>query len=191
MRVKTTFLSRIATTASCSFALLLLLVPCATRAEAQTATAGEDEIRAAMVLHLMLFVDWPASKMDSAHPQFVVCVLGADPIRPVLESVFRDKIVASKPVVVERHSANDKLDGCHVLYVGFNARKDFLRQVPALQQSSVLTISERSNTMDAGQVIGFPIEEEHVKIEVNLQSAQLSKLTISSRLLHLATLVGK
>ncbi|MGI4830581.1 MAG: YfiR family protein [Janthinobacterium lividum] len=158
-------------------------------ADAQTTAVSEDDLRAAMVQHLTSFVDWPPAKLDATHLQFTVCLLGADPIRSALEAAFRNHTVSSKPVVVQRLSTTDKVDGCHVLYVGGAGRKDLLRLLPALQQASVLTVSERGDAQ--GQVIGLPADDDHVVIQVDLHAAQASRLVISSRLLHLATLVNK
>ncbi len=143
-----------------------------------------------MVQHLTSFVDWPPAKLDATHSQFTVCLLGAaDPVRSALEVAFRNHTVLSKPVVVQRLTAVDRVDACHLLYVGAGGRKEFLHLLPALQQASVLTVSERGDGQ--GQVIGLPADDDHVAIQVDLRAAQASHLTISSRLLHLATLVNK
>ena len=167
------------------FLLCGLLLP--VLASGQSAT--EDDLRAAMVSHLPLFVEWPAAKTDAAHPQFHVCLLGADPIAPVLEAAFHNASVLSAPVVFSRLNATDKLDMCHLLYIGTNARGSLAKLVPQLAQASVLTVSERSVDSAAGEVIGLPIEDNHIRIEVNLAAAQYSKLVVSSKLLHLATIV--
>lgn len=168
-----------------SLLAVLGLIPAA----AQTTAVSEEDLRAAMVQHLTSFVDWPPAKLDVAHPQFTVCLLSADSMRPALELVFQNHTVASKPVVVQRLTATDKPENCHLLYIGAGGRKEFLRLLPALQQASVLTVSERGEAQ--GQVIGLPAEDDHVVIQVDLHAAQASRLTISSRLLHLATLVNK
>lgn len=142
-----------------------------------------------MVQHLTSFVDWPPPKLDAAHPDFIVCLLGADAVRPALEGAFRNRTVLSKPVVVQRLTATDKVDACHLLYIGGGGRKEFLRLIPALEQASVLTVSERGDA--GGQIIGLPAADDHIVIQVDLHAAGASRLTISSRLLHLATLVNK
>ncbi len=174
------------------FVLVLLpLVGSSRRMRAESTFASEDDIRAAMVQHLTMFVDWPPWKMDAAHQQFNVCLLGTDSIGPALENVFRNKMVNSKPVIVQRVETGAKLDGCHLLYLGSGLKRDFQRSLPALEQAAVLTVSERSGADVPGQIVGFPAQYDHVRIEVNLHAAQRSNLTISSKLLRLATLVGQ
>lgn len=158
---------------------------------AQTSSATEDDIRAAMVSHLPLFVNWPPGKTDVASPQFHVCLLGADPIAPVLEAAFHKAAVSDMPVVFSHVNVSDKLDKCHLLYIGAGARGNFAKLIPALQQMSVLTVSEQPIENVSGEVIGLPLEENHVRVEVNLAVAQSSRLSISSRLLHLASVVKR
>ncbi len=177
----------------CSRSALLLLcsliLPVLSRA--QTSSATEDDVRAAMVSHLPLFVEWPAAKTDAAHPQFRVCLLGADPIAPALEAAFHNAATLPMPVVFSRVSLSDHLDSCYLLYIGTGTRGNLYKVIADLAQASVLTVSERPIDAAAGEVIGLPLEENHVRIEVNLAAAQNGKLTISSRLLSLATAVRR
>jgi hypothetical protein len=154
---------------------------------AQGTSADEYEIRAAMLFNLTKFIEWPTWKMDGAHPDFQVCMLGADPLGSELETMLQRKIVRGKPVVL-RHLANlESVESCHILYVGAGERKTAARASAELAKRAILTISERSNLESPGQVIGLPTSEEHVHIDVNLGGAQKSGLTVSSKLLHLAT----
>lgn len=172
-------------------AVLLALLGGVDSLAADTVSASAEEVRAAMVQHLTLFVGWPPWKMDAGHPQFYVCLLGDDAIGPSLENAFRNKAVDSKPVVVQHIEATGKLDACHVLYLGAGSKKQFQRELPALEQAAVLTVSELPVKDVPGQVVGFPAQSDHVRIEINLRAAQRSNLTISSKLLHLAILVGQ
>lgn len=144
-----------------------------------------------MVLHLPLFVEWPAAKLDPAHPHLNICLLGADPIEPYLEGALRSSGSQVMSVAIVHVSASDKLDQCHVLYIGASSRGNFTRLAAVLQQSSVLTVSERPLTSVSGEVVGLPVEDSHVRIEVDLSVASNSKLTVSSRLLQLASQVKR
>ncbi len=155
----------------------------------QSATASEDDLRAAMVSHLPLFVEWPATRLDALHPQLHICLLGADPIAPVLEAAFRNASTSTTPTRFSHVSLSDKLDDCHLLYVGAGTRVNVSRLLPTLTAASVLVVSERPIDILKGEIIGLPLEDNHVRIEVNLAAVQSGKLTISSKLLRLAAVV--
>lgn len=171
----------------CAPSILLLFSPML-RMQAQGTSASEDSIRAALVQRLTLFVEWPAWKMDASHPQFNVCLIGSDPIGPALSEAFRDKSVLQKNVVFTHVQRLDQALDCHLLYVGSNATREVQRDSETLERAAVLTVSGRVDAARQGEIIGLPRDESHVRIEVNLKAAAVSKLVISSRLLRLAVI---
>ncbi len=153
---------------------------------AQTTTADEYDIRAAMLFNLTKFIEWPATKFDGTHPVFYICVLGSDPLNVELDLLLPGKAVDGKPIVVRHLSSLDTANTCHVLYVAASQRNNVVRASAELAKNSVLTVSEKTNADNPEQVVGLPNVEDHVRIHINLSAAQRSSLTVSSRLLHLA-----
>lgn len=153
----------------------------------QGTSANEYDIRAAMLFNLTQFIDWPAWKLDSSHPQFLICIAGQDPIGPKIDHYLTDKIVGTKPVLVRHLSMLENANSCHMLYVSEGERKRLQQMEPELIKSAVLTISERANAISPDQIVGLPITDEHVHIDINLGTAQRAGLTVSSKLLRLAT----
>lgn len=113
---------------------LALFLSAGELAQGQSSAVSEDAIRAALVQHLTLFVEWPAWKMDASHVQFNVCLIGSDPIGPALSEAFRGKPVLQKAVVVIHLQAADKVQDCHLLYVGANARREIQHSLAGLEQ---------------------------------------------------------
>ena len=172
------------------WSLLIVLVMlawlcCGSAVSAQHA-ADESSIRAAMVVNMARFIDWPAWKSDAEHPQFIICILGADPIEHYSASL-EHQTSESRPVVVRHLTANEPVNSCHVLYIGLADRKLLSRIEPELTKNAVLAVSARSNAITGNQVVGLPAVDDHIHIEINLSVAQRSNLQISSRLLRLAT----
>ena len=58
--------------------------------------------------------------------------------------------------------------------------------VASVQQSSVLTVGESEHFAQEGGMIGFVLEDNKIRFEINLEAAQKANLKISSRLLALA-----
>lgn len=169
-----------------SFALLCGTTPCL---RGQSVSADEYEIRAAMLFNLTRFIEWPAAKLDPTHPEFVICVLGSDPLGVSLDNLARNKSVGSKPIAVRHLSSVAGAHECHILYVsaGGDKLKTYARASGELAKAGVLSVSARANADSPDQVIGLPTVEQRVHIDVNLGAAERSGLTISSKLLHLAT----
>lgn len=154
---------------------------------AQTTSADEYEIRAAMLINLTKFIDWPAWKIDSQHPQLLVCVLGSDSIGSIAERYAQHQRVEGKPLQVRHISSVEAAMSCNLLYVGVGEQRHVDPVAAELAKRGVVTVSESSNATTPNQVIGLPTLNDHVHIDINLDAAQKTGLTISSKLLRLAT----
>lgn len=151
------------------------------------ASADEAAIRAAMVLNIARFTEWPPAKMDADHPQMIICILGTDPIDAYADKLLDHQVIQDKPTLVRRLKPSDSVESCHVLYTSVADRKWTPRSQDEIERGAVLSISELSNNFNTAQVVGLPASGDHIHIEINLRSAARSKLHISSRILRLAT----
>jgi hypothetical protein len=158
---------------------------CATAAYAQAENADQEQIRAAMLFNLTRFVDWPASRLGDPQKPFLACYLGDSAFGPALNTAFRGKQVVGRPVSILNVSTSAQAEQCHLLYVPSSERKSFRVFSASLSRASVLTVSERQ-LGDFGVIIGLPLIDNHIQIQVDLQLAQASSLTISSKLLRIA-----
>lgn len=171
-------------------ALLLsaqLLAPKA--AAAQGDSAGEYEIKAAMLYNVMQFVEWPSSAYTDANSPSVLCVLGWDPFGNSLTSLVSDKVLDGRHVEI-RHVANsEQIRACHVLYISSSERKHLAQILSNLSDATVLTVGEMSHFAERGGMIQFALEEKQVHFDINADAASRSGLKISARLLALARIV--
>ncbi len=154
--------------------------------QAQSGSADEYSIRAAMLFNLTKFIDWPAWKMDPSHPQFVVCILGHDPIEPYAERYLQHQSVMAKPVQLRMLRDLSDAAGCHILYVSAGGKRSFESAAAELTKAGVLSVSERSVSRSSAQIVGLPLDSDHVQIDVNLGAAESAGFAVSSKLLRLA-----
>lgn len=171
-------------------ALWLLLswtgwISCAMPASAQSENADQEQIRAAMLFNLTRFIDWPPNRISDLQKPFQVCYLGDVAFGASLSTAFRGKQINGHAVAVANISTPAQAEQCHLLYVPSSERKTFRTLSPNLSRASVLTISERQ-LGDPGVMIGLPLIDNHIQIQVDLHLAQSSSLTISSKLLRIA-----
>ena len=152
-------------------------------------SAGEYELKAAMLYNLTRFVEWPAAAYLDAQAPTVLCILGRDPFGDSLKSLASSPSFGGRQVEI-RHVASDKgARGCHVIYISTSERKSVTQILATLKGSSALTVGEMAQFAARGGMIQFSLEEKQVRFEVNLEAAAESDLKISSRLLVLARVV--
>jgi hypothetical protein len=158
---------------------------------AQATMPDEYEVRAAIVLNLAKFVTWPQGKAANPHAPFVVGLLGYDQQGAALEKFLGGRSVEGRPVAVRRLTRGDRTDDCFLIYVASPERKHYEDLEAQMAKDGVLTVSDDERFVLNGGVVGLPVAGDHIEIQINLAQAQRSGLTISSRLLHLATVVSQ
>jgi uncharacterized protein DUF4154 len=158
-------------------------------ADAQADSAGEYEVKAAVLYNLMRFVEWPPSAYPDPQTPTVLCVLGRDPFGDALSSIVPKQASSGRPVVIRHPRDGKQAAGCHVLYIGSSERKLIVQILSDLKGSSVLTVGEMSKFAAHGGMIEFGLEDKQVRFDINLDAATRAGVTISSRLLVLARIV--
>lgn len=152
-------------------------------------SAGEYELKAAMLYNLTRFVEWPPAAYADAQAPTVLCILGRDPFGDSLTSIASNQTGGGRPVQIRRIPNNKEIKGCHVAYISSSERKNIAQILAGLKGASVLTVGEMAQFAVRGGMIQFSLEEKQVRFEVNLEAASESDLKISSRLLVLARVV--
>lgn len=152
-------------------------------------SAGEYELKAAMLFNLTRFVEWPAAAYADAQAPTVLCILGRDPFGDSLTSIAASQGGGGRTVQIRRIFNGKEVRGCHVVYISSSERKNIAQILTTLKGTSVLTVGEMAQFAARGGMIQFSLEEKQVRFEVNLEAAADSNLKISSRLLVLARVV--
>lgn len=143
---------------------------------------GEYEVKAALVYNFLKFVDWPAKEAGSG---IRVCVLGdLSRARPL--AGLDDQVVAGRSITVARAELND-VHGCDVLFLLKGEERRIARVLAAVRGGNTLTIGEADGLGRKGVMINFLIERSRVRFEINADAARDAGITISSKLMKLAT----
>ena len=154
----------------------------------ESAWAQEEELRvkAAFLYKFVGYIDWPSASFARPDTPVTIAVVGAEPLAGELAQAVAGRTVNDRPVTVRRLKPGEPLDGVHVLFVGKaeNARLPQLAQ--AAQARSILTVTETDGALAQGSVINFVLAERRVRFEIALDSAEKSRLKLSSRLLAVA-----
>jgi hypothetical protein len=169
-------------------AIILLVATVSAVARAQEGLSDEYEIRAAMIVNLTHFIQWPGWKMTAEHHAFEVCELGSDPVTASLEKQFSGKAVFDKPVWVRHLGKDETPDSCHLLYVSESERKRFVAIAPSLNKQAVLSVGAQDWLLASGGAISMPMIDDRVRIQIQITSVQQGGWVVSSKLLSLATI---
>jgi hypothetical protein len=174
------------------FALFAMLLAVAVDVRAQNlgSESSEHVIKAGYVYNFAKLVEWPAWAAPKGQP-LVIGVLGSDDFATVLSRIVDGKKIDDRVFMVKRLKSKDALKdcGCRMLFVAASelARMDEIVQFQ--NSASVLTIAESPDFARRGGIIALTLEDSRFRFAVNVDAAAQASLTISSRLLTLATIV--
>lgn len=166
--------------------LLLGAGPAALRAQAPP----EYQVKAVFLLNFAQFVEWPPEAYAGADAPLVIGVLGADPFGDTLEETVRGERAHGHPLVVQRFRRAQDVRECHILFIAPSENGRLEPALAALPARHVLTVGDGDDFAPRGGTIGFRTAQNKIRLRINLAAAKAADLTISSKLLRAAELVG-
>lgn len=165
-----------------ALALCLLLTWLPAGSQAEEAQATEFRVKAAFLYNFARFVTW----QQASAGQFTLCILGRDPIDQYTHTLL-NKSVQGLSLRVLHPELPAAASECQIVYIGKAYAHRLHEVMPALQGKPVLTVSDIGGFTASGGMIGFLVINNRVRFEINTAAAENAGLTISSKLLTLAT----
>lgn len=157
---------------------------------AATAATKEYQLKAGFLYNFARFIEWPTNAFSNEDSPIVIGVFGNDPFASDLDEIVRDEKVNNHPLVVQRYQQIEDIKICHILFVSQSEVKRFDRILGSLKNRSVLTVGDTDGFAKRGGVIRLVTKNNKIRFRINLEAAKAANLTISSKLLRSAEIVG-
>lgn len=173
------------------FMAILVLLGLASSAPAQQAVK-RDELKAAFVFQFANYVQWPESSFKDAESPIVIGIVGNDAMVKTLTTSVRGKTVGARGINVVDVSTKEAAESCHILFTQYSDERDEKRVDEYLSYTRtkpILTVSDDDNFTEEGGIIRLFEKDNKLRFEINVDEAERSGLTISSKLLGLAQIV--
>ena len=163
---------------------LVLLVSGLLAMGAPTASVqfDEDAVKAAAIVNVARFVEWPGLRAGQA---FVIAVVADDAFADRLADQVRDRRLLNHPVSVRRLGASDSFCDCQLLFVAGGEDHRAAALLEATRDVHVLTIGETAAFLREGGTVRLFRDGDRLRLQVNTRSADRAGLRISSRLLRI------
>jgi YfiR/HmsC-like len=173
------------------FVFFVLAAPLAfaPRAFAEAPAVSEYDVKAAFLFNFAKFVEWPPPAFADDREPIVIAVLGTDPFGAALDRALAGKTIRGRSIVVRRFPTVDRIEACHVLFVSRSESQRFSEILARLGRSPVLTVGDDDHFAEAGGMMSFVVERNHVRFDVGLRAAREAGLNLSSELLKVARVV--
>lgn len=165
-----------------------LLLPAGAPVRAQD-TALASAVKAAYIPKFVPFVAWPGEALYDPAGAVSICVVGADPFGDLLDRVIAGQTIAGHPIVVHRLRTVSRTGDCQILFAGGSADQPVADILAAVRGTPVLTMTDDAHDPQSRGIINFIISGNRVRFEIDQDAAAANGLSVSSKLLSLATRV--
>ena len=150
----------------------------------------EYQVKAAFLYNFSQFIEWPAGVLSGSQSPLVIGVLGNDPFGGYLDELVRGERVNNHPLVVRHFHQAAEIRTCHILFVSQSEANQVDQILAHLKGRNILTVSDIDNFAVRGGMIRLVTENNRIRFRINLEAARGANLTISSKLLRAAEIVG-
>lgn len=148
------------------------------------------QVEAVFLFNFTQFVDWPPQAFADPSSPIVIGVLGSDPFGAALDEAVRSEVVKGHPLVVHRAQHIEELADCQILFISRSERAHLMPVLAKLRGRNVLTVSDLNEFASEGGMICFVLINNKVRLRINLEATRAAGLTLSSKLLRFAQIVG-
>jgi len=174
---------------------LILLLGAGFELSAQAAVPGagfdEYQVKAAFLYNFAKFVEWPPGTFSSPSDPIGICIAGVNPFGSTLDTMVQGKKMGERVFAVRRIPDTQQAKECQILFIGGTEWKRLRSLLDALKGAAILTVGETDDFTAAGGMIAFQLAGPRVRIQIDLETAEHSRLKISSKLLSLAQIVKR
>ena len=142
----------------------------------------EYRLKAAFLYNFALFAEWPNEVGGTLN----LCVHGQDPFGSELDAL-QGKAVGARSITVQRKAGGESLKGCQVAFIAASAIGSLSRVIAEARDNNVLTIADSPGAARQGVALNMAVVQNKITFEANLGAARAARITLSSKLLRLAT----
>jgi YfiR/HmsC-like len=167
-------------------ALLVLVAP------GLAAAPSEYQVKAVFLFNFSQFVEWPAQSLGPSAAPFSICIVGEDRFGAQLEATVQGENVQGHPFIVKRYAHPAAIESsCQILFIDNSEAAQLDSITGALGGHAVLTVSDIEHSAEHGAMIQFTNDRNRLRLRINVAAAKSAGLTISSKLLRPAEIIGE
>jgi len=146
----------------------------------------EYQVKAEMLFRIAEFVSWPVETFATPEQPFVIAIVGRDPFDSYLMNRAEAEKIHDRKVAVVSYETK-KHHEYHLVFIEKSEQKHLSELLAEVNGQPVLTVGDSEEFAKNGTHIDFQVIEGRMRFNVNLGSAEKSRLQIPAALLRLAS----
>ena len=157
----------------------------------QAADFSEDQVKAVYLFNFAGFIRWPESAFVETPEQFQFCAFNDENnVIILLKKVISNESIKGRKLVFHLVNPNEGLKNCHILFLP-STQLSKITEFFESKQKNMLTVSDDDDFANQGGMISFIRKKKRLRSAINVSRLESVGLKASSKLLRIATIVGK
>lgn len=164
-----------------------------------------SKVRAGLLKHMLMLVTWPESSFENDDSPFIIGFIGSETydISDYLATKIKSHTSDNRRIIVKNFAVSGaadtvrldeiirtgELQQCKILFIDDNTRLSEEKILEAIKNHNVLTIGTTKSFPESGGIVAFTIEDDRIRIRINLETASREDLKISAKVLQHAIIV--
>jgi hypothetical protein len=148
-----------------------------------SAQIDEGLVKAAALVKVAMFVDWPAAPPGE---RFVIGVAAEDAFVEAVAKFANGRRLQGREIQIQRLAESDDSCTCQLIFVAGRDGRRLPTVLRWARTKPILTIGETTAFLREGGIVRLFRDEDRLRMQINNKSAEDVGLKISSRLLQLA-----
>lgn len=148
---------------------------------------AEQEIKAGLLYNFLKYTEWPTSIMEHAS-KIEVCILGDDPFGEYLQPMA-GRTVNQREITLRNLRDIASAGSCQLLFINAAEKANWPALRKFISGKNILTVSDYNGFANAGGMIEFDRQDNHIHAELNMGAVTAAGLHVHERLLKLVTVM--
>lgn len=172
------------------FALLMgILFVFPVYANEHEAMDRQGQFMAVYLFHFANFIEWPESSFNN-NDSFNICINGKTEINKYIHEIEGEN-VKGKKIKINKNVSGEDIQNCQILFVSRAGVLKLNQIKDILQNNSILLVSDKQDYIRDGGMIEYFIQNNKLRVAINIDSVNKNGLRISSKLLRIAKVVSE
>ena len=163
----------------------LLILNTSPTAQSENLVSEENKLKAVYIINILKFTEFPKESFTNLGDTIVISVLGDEALFGVLNT-FNNKNLKDKILKIQEISRLDSIPRSHIVVVGDNAVEKLDKILRQVSSFDVLSVGNGEDFCSMGGLIGLYLENDKLRIMVNLPELRKTKMKIGSQLMQIA-----
>ncbi len=171
------------------------LIICLNTLTAQAQTI-DYSITANFIYQFTKYFSWPVTPVNvsytassSSSADFVIGIIGNHELADYLQHTTISKKVGTQKIKVVEFTGAEKIYDCNILYVSNEMSKCLKQIITQNQTAPFLIVTEGAGLATKGSCVNLIVEDNKVKMEINLSNILRRNLKVASEFLGLGKVI--